>query len=212
AFLGTARAGRAATTGPLVVVVLAVATAAFCGVVATGIETGRDTAAAQAVPGDLLVGGERFTPDTAEKLAELPGVRAVAPLLTVPAERPYSDRAGRPAPITEMRVVLVDGERFAEVAREAGVPVSVPDAVRARADGNSPLPALVSPAVAEELADAGLADARGERPAWLDVQGNRLPVRTAATVDEFALVGEGVRRFVVLPWPALPADAPHQLA
>ncbi|MEU1810489.1 FtsX-like permease family protein [Micromonospora aurantiaca (nom. illeg.)] len=212
AFLGTARAGRAASTGPLVVVVLAVATAAFCGVVATGIETGRDTAAAQAVPGDLLVRGERFTPDTAEKLAGLPGVRAVAPLLTVPAERPYSDRAGRPAPITELRVVLVDGERFAEVARQAGVPVDVPDPVRARADGSTPLPALVSPAVAEELADAGLADARGERPAWLDVQGNRLPVRTAATVDEFALVGEGVRRFVVLPWPALPADAPHQLA
>ncbi|WFF09332.1 hypothetical protein O7622_12610 [Micromonospora sp. WMMD1076] len=212
AFLGTARAGRAASTGPLVVVVLAVATAAFCGVVATGIETGRDTAAAQAVPGDLLVRGERFTPDTAEKLAGLPGVRAVAPLLTVPAERPYSDRAGRPAPITELRVVLVDGERFAEVARQAGVPVDVPDPVRARADGSTPLPALVSPAVAEELADAGLADARGERPAWLDVQGNRLPVRTAATVDGFALVGDGVRRFVVLPWPALPADAPHQLA
>ncbi|MEW2592341.1 FtsX-like permease family protein [Micromonospora aurantiaca] len=212
AFLGTARAGRAASTGPLVVVVLAVATAAFCGVVATGIETGRDTAAAQAVPGDLLVRGERFTPDTAEKLAGLPGVRAVAPLLTVPAERPYADRAGRPAPITELRVVLVDGERFADVARQAGVPVDVPDPVRARTDGSTPLPALVSPAVAEELADAGLADARGERPAWLDVQGNRLPVRTAATVDGFALVGEGVRRFVVLPWPALPADAPHQLA
>ncbi|MFF0876614.1 FtsX-like permease family protein [Micromonospora aurantiaca (nom. illeg.)] len=212
AFLGTARAGRAASTGPLVVVVLAVATAAFCGVVATGIETGRDTAAAQAVPGDLLVRGERFTPDTAEKLAALPGVRAVAPLLTVPAERPYADRAGRPAPVTELRVVLVDGERFADVAREAGVPVDVPDPVRARTDGSTPLPALVSPAVAGELADAGLADARGERPAWLDVQGNRLPVRTAATVDEFALVGEGVRRFVVLPWPALPADAPHQLA
>ncbi|MFC0095929.1 FtsX-like permease family protein [Micromonospora marina] len=212
AFLGTARAGRAASTGPLVVVVMAVATAAFCGVVATGIETGRDTAAAQAVPGDLLVRGERFTPDTAGRLAELPGVRAVAPVLTIPAERPYADRAGRPAPITELRVVLVDGERFAEVARQADVPVSVPDPVRARTDGSTPLPALVSPAVAGELADAGLADAQGDRPAWLDVQGNRLPVRTAATVDEFALVGEDVRRFVVLPWPALPADAPHQLA
>ncbi|MBQ1056344.1 hypothetical protein KBX35_16260 [Micromonospora sp. C32] len=211
-FLGAARAGRAASTGPLVVVVLAVATAAFCGVVATGIESGRDTAAAQAVPGDLLVRGERFAPDTAEKLAALPGVRAVAPLLTVPAERPYADRAGRPAPVTELRVVLVDGERFAEVASAAGVPVSVPDPVRARADGSTPLPALVSPAVADELADAGLADAQGDRPAWLDVQGNRLPVRTAATVDEFSLVGDGVARFVVLPWPTLPADAPHQLA
>ncbi|WFE39139.1 FtsX-like permease family protein [Micromonospora sp. WMMD998] len=212
AFLGAARAGRAASTGPLVVVVLAVATAAFCGVVATGIETGRDTAAVHAVPGDVLIGGERFAPDTAAQLAALPGVRAVAPLLTVPAERPYADRAGRPAPLRELRVLLVDGDRFAEVARRAGVPVRVPDLLRAGGDGSVPLPALVSPAVAGELAEAGLADAQGRRPAWLDVQGNRLPVRTAATVDGFPLVDGDVSRFVVLPWPALPADALHPLA
>ncbi|MFI2713108.1 FtsX-like permease family protein [Micromonospora sp. NPDC018662] len=212
AFLGAARAGRAASTGPLVVVVLAVATAAFCGVVATGIEAGRDTAAARAVPGDVLVDGERFAPDTAGQLAALPGVRAVAPLLTIRAERPYADRAGRPTPIRELRVLLVDGDRFAEVARRAGVPVSVPGPLLAGGDGSTPLPALVSPAVAAELADAGLADAGGRRPAWLDVQGNRLPLRAAATVDGFALVDREVTRFVVLPWPALPADAPHPLA
>ncbi|GAB3080299.1 FtsX-like permease family protein [Micromonospora schwarzwaldensis] len=213
AFLGTARAGRAASTGPLVVVVLAVATAAFCGVVATGIEAGRDTAAAHAVPGDLLVDGERFAPDTAGELAALPGVRAVAPLLTVRAERPYADRAGRPTPIRELRVLLVDGDRFAEVARRAGVPVSVPGPLLGGGDGSAPLPALVSPTVAAELAEAGLADAGGRRPAWLDVQGNRLPLRVAATtVDGFALVDREVTRFVVLPWPALPADAPHPLA
>ncbi|WP_238455265.1 hypothetical protein [Micromonospora sp. ATA51] len=73
AFLGTARAGRAAATAPLVVVVLAVATAAFCGVVAAGIEAGRDRAASRAVPGDVLVDGERFAPDTTAALAGLPG-------------------------------------------------------------------------------------------------------------------------------------------
>ncbi|QLQ40012.1 FtsX-like permease family protein [Micromonospora robiginosa] len=212
AFLGTARAGRAASTGPLVVVVLAVATAAFCGVVATGIEAGRDTAAARAVPGDVLVGGERFAPDTATQLAALPGVRAVAPLLTVPAERPLADRVGRPTPIRELRVLLVDAAGFAEVARRAGVPASVPDALLAGGDGSTPLPAVVSPTIAGELADAGLADGEGRRPAWLDVQGNRLPVRVAATVDGFALVDRDVDRFVVLPWPALPADAVHPLA
>ncbi|MFG1676699.1 FtsX-like permease family protein [Micromonospora sp. NPDC049282] len=212
AFLGAARAGRAASTGPLVVVVLAVATAAFCGVVATGIEAGRDTAAARAVPGDVLVAGERFAPDTATQLAALPGVRAVAPLLSVPAERPLADSAGRPTPIREVRVLLVDAARFAEVARRAGVPASVPDSLLAGGDGSTPLPALVSPAVAGELAEAGLADAQGRRPAWLDVQGNRLPVRAAATVDGFALVDRDASRFVVLPWPALPADATHPLA
>lgn len=212
AFLGTARAGRAASTGPLVVVVLAVATAAFCGVVATGIEAGRDTAAARAVPGDLLVDGERFAPDTAGELAALPGVRAVAPLLAVRAQRPYVDRAGRPAPIRELRVLMVDGDRFAEVARRAGVPVRVPGPLLGGGDGSAPLPALVSPTVAAELADAGLADAEGRRPAWLDVQGNRLPLRVAATVDGFALVDREATRFVVLPWPSLPTDAPHPLA
>ncbi|MGC3860423.1 FtsX-like permease family protein [Micromonospora chersina] len=211
AFLGTARAGRAATTGPLVVVVLAVATAAFCGVVAAGIENGRDRAAARAVPGDVRVDGERFAPDTTDALAALPGVRAVAPLLVEPGQRPYVDQAGRFGGIGETRVVLVDLARFAEVAGRAGVPVPVPDPMRATTDGTTPLPALVSRALADEFADAGLADAAGRRPAWLDVQGNRLPVRTAATVDEFPLVDGDVTRFVVLPWPALPADAPHPL-
>ncbi|SBT36914.1 FtsX-like permease family protein [Micromonospora auratinigra] len=214
AFLGTARAGRAATTGPLVVVVLAIATAAFCGVVAAGIETGRDRAAARAVPGDVLVVGERFAPDTTEGLAGLPGVRAVTPLLTVPGERPYADRAGRFGGVGETRVLLVDGARFADVARRAGVAVPVPDLLRTPGDGTggTPLPALVSPALAAEFTAAGLADRDGRRPAWLDVQGNRLPVRTAAVVAGFPLVDQGVDRFLVLPWPALPADAPNPLA
>ncbi|MGR6318084.1 ABC transporter permease [Micromonospora soli] len=212
AFLGTARAGRAATTGPLVVVVLAVATAAFCGVVAAGIETGRDRAAGRAVPGDVLVNGERFAPDTTQALAALPGVRAVAPLVLVTGVRPYADQAGRFGGVGDTRVLLVDGVRFAEVARRAGVPVTVPDPLRTTGDGSTPLPALVSPALAEEFADAGLADRDGGRPAWLDVQGNRLPVRTAATVKEFPLLDRSVTRFVVLPWPTLPAGAPHQLA
>ncbi|SCF30211.1 putative ABC transport system permease protein [Micromonospora viridifaciens] len=212
AFLGTARAGRAATTGPLVVVVLAVATAAFCGVVAAGIENGRDQAAARAVPADVLVTGERFAPDTAEALAALPGVRAVAPLLVDPAQRPYADQAGRLSDVREARVLLVDGDRFAEVARRAGVPVTLPDLLTGSGDPATPMPALVSPALAEDFADAGLADREGRRPAWLDVQGNRLPVRVARTVEEFPLVDRGVERFLVLPWPALPADAPHPLA
>ncbi|MFI2650335.1 FtsX-like permease family protein [Micromonospora fulviviridis] len=211
AFLGTARAGRAATTGPLVVVVLAVATAAFCGVVAAGIENGRDRAAARAVPGDVRVDGERFAPDTTDALAALPGVRAVTPLLVEPGQRPYADQAGRFGGIGETRVVLVDIARFTEVARRAGVPVTVPDPLRATTDGTTPLPALVSPALAGEFVDAGLADAAGRHPAWLDVQGNRLPMRTTATVEEFPLVDRDVTRFVVLPWPALPADALHPL-
>ncbi|MFJ8577762.1 FtsX-like permease family protein [Micromonospora sp. NPDC093277] len=211
AFLGSARAGRAATTGPLVVVVLAVATAAFCGVVAAGIENGRDRAAERAVPGDVLVNGERFAPDTTEALAALPGVRAVAPLLVEPSQRPYANQNGRLSDVREIRVLLVDGERFAAVARRAGVPVTVPDPLRAAGDPAAPMPGLVSPELAEEFADAGLADREGRKPAWLDVQGNRLPVRVAGTVEEFPPIDQNVTRFLVLPWPALPADALHPL-
>ncbi|MEU8261236.1 FtsX-like permease family protein [Micromonospora sp. NPDC048999] len=211
-FLGTARAGRAATTGPLVVVVLAVATAAFCAVVAAGIEQGRDQAAVRAVPGDVLIKGERFAPDTTEALAALPGVGAAAPLVVEPGQRPYADEAGRLSVVRETRILLIDVERFAEVARRAGVPVTVPDPLRATGDPAAPLPALVSPTLAKEFTAAGLADPEGHRPAWLDVQGNRLPARIAGTVEEFPLVDRGVDRFVVLPWPALPATALHPLA
>ncbi|MFC4145281.1 FtsX-like permease family protein [Micromonospora mangrovi] len=211
AFLGTARAGRAAATGPLVVVVLAIATAAFCGVVAVGIEAGRDRAASAAVPADALVSGERFAPDTATELAALPGVRAVAPLLVESSLRPYADSVGRPAAVGETQVLLVDGGRFAEVARRSGVPVRLPAGPGAGGDGTTPLPALVSPALAAELARAGLADRAGARPAWYDVQGNRLPVRVAATVGQFPTVDPATDRFLVLPWPALPAGGPHPL-
>ncbi|WP_200209206.1 ABC transporter permease [Micromonospora coerulea] len=209
AFLGTARAGRAAATAPLVVVVLAVATAAFCAVVAAGIEAGRDRAASRAVPGDVLVDGERFAPDTTTALAALPGVRAVAPLLVEPGQRPYADATGRFGGVGETQVLLVDSATFASVARRPGI--TVPDVPAAVGDGSTPLPALVSPALAADLADAGLADAAGRRPAWLDVQGNRLPVRMARTVDEFPLIDRATERFVVVPWPALPAGSPHPL-
>jgi putative ABC transport system permease protein len=210
AFLGTARAGRAGVSAPLVVVVLAIATAAFCGVVAAGIEDGRDRAASRAVPADALVAGWRFAPDTITELAALPGVRAVTPLLAEPGQRPYADAAGRFGGVGETQVLLVDGTGFAEVARRSGVEADVPSALLTNGDGSTPLPAVVSPRLAADLADAGLADAAGRRPAYIDVQGNRLPVRVAATAEEFPLVDRGSERFLVLPWPALP-PGPHPL-
>jgi putative ABC transport system permease protein len=213
AFLGTARAGRAGAGAPLVVVVLAVATAAFCGVVATGIEASRDHAATETVPGDALVTGWRFAPDTATELAALAGVAAVAPVLAEPRQPVLADATGRPTEIRGVHVLLVDAARLAEVARRAGVDRDVPDALPrlaaapadpattgVPAEAGQPLPALVSPALAADLADAGLAGA-ADRPAYVDVQGARLPLRIAATVEEFPLVERDTERFVVLPWP-----------
>ncbi|TDC73435.1 FtsX-like permease family protein [Micromonospora sp. KC606] len=210
AFLGTARAARAGAVAPLVVVVLAIATAAFCGVVADGIEHGRDRAVTRAVPADAVVAGERFAPDTAAALAALPGVRAVSPVLAEPGQRPYADAEGRPAGPGEAYVLLVEPAGFVQVARHAGVDVAVPEALRG--DAAASLPALASPEVAAALTETALADRAGGRPGWVDVQGNRLPFRVAGTVPEFPLVPAGTGRFLVLPWPGLPADGPHPLA
>ncbi|MFG1800424.1 hypothetical protein ACGFI4_09650 [Micromonospora carbonacea] len=195
-FLGVAGASRSAATGPVVVVVVAVATAAFCGVVAGGIEAGRDRTATVAVPASALVDGERLAPDTGAALHRLPGVRRSTPVLRESALR-VADARGVDAGLAAVTVLLVDGPGLADTARDAGVDVSVPPVLRAgRSPG--PTPALVSPGLAAELARAGL-----DGSALVTVQGYAQPFRVADTADDFPLVPPDVDRFVVLPWQAL---------
>ena len=168
AFLGTARAGRAAAATPLVVVVLAVATAAFCAVIATGIEATRDDVATRAVPADALIRGDRLAPDTGPALERLPGVRAATGLADESAQRLATDAAGTDARLRDTSVLLVDGPGLARTCagRRPGRPGARP-AARRPAAVRGPLPAVVSPAVAADLADAGL------RSAFVTVQGQR---------------------------------------
>ncbi|WP_431905119.1 FtsX-like permease family protein [Micromonospora carbonacea] len=195
-FLGVAGASRSAATGPVVVVVVAVATAAFCGVVAGGIEAGRDRTATVAVPASALVDGERLAPDTGAALHRLPGVRRTTPVLREGALR-VADARGVDAGLAAVTVLLVDGPGLADTARDAGVDVPVPPVLRAgRSPG--PTPALVSPVLAAELARAGL-----DGSALVTVQGYAQPFRVADTADGFPLVPPDVDRFVVLPWQAL---------
>jgi len=63
-----------------------VAGAAFCAAAATGIRDGRDRAARLAVPGDMVLTGDRFADDTARELTALPGVRTVSPVVAHAAE------------------------------------------------------------------------------------------------------------------------------
>ncbi|MFU8871414.1 hypothetical protein [Micromonospora sp. SL4-19] len=199
AFLGTARAGRAVFTTPLVVVVLAIATAAFCAVVAAGIETSRDGAASRQVPADALIRGERIAPETGAELERQPGVRAAAPVLQEAGLRLARDKAGWDARLGEVTVVLVDGPAMARVVRESGVDVTVPAALLAPGAQPGPLPAVVSPAVAAELAAAGL-----DRSAFIPVQGQRYEFRVAERADSFPMLRADSSRFVILPWQALP--------
>ncbi|MDG4779937.1 ABC transporter permease [Micromonospora sp. WMMD961] len=200
AFLGTARAGRAAVAAPLVVVVLAIGTAAFCAVVAAGVDASRDRAAERIVPADAVIRGERFAPDTIDELGRLPGVRAVTRVVHQEDERLASDEVGTDARLAQTDVLLVDGSGLDTVARESQVDLPVPDAVRTARPGPGPPPAIVSPAVAADLAKAGLGDS-----AFISVQGQRYEFRVAGTEDDFPLVSENADRFVILPWQALPA-------
>ncbi|MCZ7376056.1 ABC transporter permease [Micromonospora sp. WMMC250] len=199
AFLGTARAGRAAVAAPLVVVVLAIGTAAFCAVVAAGVDASRDRAAERIVPADAVIRGERFAPDTIDELGRLPGVRAVTRVVYQEDERLASDEVGTDARLAQTDVLLVDGSGLDTVARESQVDLPVPDAVRTARPGPGPVPAIVSPAVAADLAKAGLGDS-----AFISVQGQRYEFRVAGTEDDFPLVSENADRFVILPWQALP--------
>ncbi|GAB3956581.1 hypothetical protein GCM10027614_69250 [Micromonospora vulcania] len=198
-FLGTARAGRSAVAAPLVVVVLAIGTAAFCGVVAAGVDASRDRAAEQAVPADALIRGERFAPDTVDELLRVPGVRAATRVLNGPADRLATDDLGTDARIGQAEVLLIDGPGLAGVTREAGVDLAIPPVLRTARAESGPLPAIVSPAVAADLARAGL-----EGSAFIAVQGQRYEFRVADTAESFPLLPGNTSRFVILPWQALP--------
>ncbi|MET8550657.1 FtsX-like permease family protein [Micromonospora zamorensis] len=199
AFLGTARAGRSAVATPLVVVVLAIGTAAFCAVVAAGVDASRERAAEQIVPADAVIRGERFAPDTIDELGRLPGVRAVTRVLYQSDERLAADEIGTDARVAQTDVLLVDGSGLDAVARESEVDLPVPPTLLAARPGPGPLPAIVSPAVAADLAKAGLDDS-----AFISVQGQRYEFRVAGTEEGFPLLSASTSRFVILPWQALP--------
>lgn len=204
-FLGLARAGRASVAVPLLVVVLAVATATFSGVVARGVDAARDRAAVARVPGDVLVTGGGFAPDTAAQLAQVPGVRVVAPYTNEDRQRifPAADRAA--TRIDEVSVLMVDGPTFARMVAASKVDVPVPDVLTTALRDGAPLPALVSPAVAADIADARL-----DTP-FVGLQGGRYAFTVAGTADRFP-IGTGYgERTILLPWPARPADAARPL-
>ncbi|MEH1100063.1 FtsX-like permease family protein [Micromonospora sp. CPCC 205561] len=199
AFLGTARAGRSVVAVPLVVVVLAIATAAFCAVTAAGIEASRDRAASRVVPADALILGDRIAPETGAELERLPGVRAASPVLYEAGQRLAKDAIGTETRLGGVTVLMVDGPALARIVRESDVDVTVPAALLAPAGGGGPLPAVVSPTVAAELADAGL-----DGSAFVSAQGQRYEFRVAGRAESFPLLRADSSRFVVLPWQSLP--------
>ncbi|RIV37367.1 FtsX-like permease family protein [Micromonospora radicis] len=195
-FLGVARAGRGAPValGPLAVLIVAVSTGVFGGVVTTTVAAARDRATSLTVPADALLTGYAFAPDAGAGLAEVAGVEAVARLWVDSNRRLLSDEGPGARQLGQARVLVLDVPAFAEVVARSGVDVDVPAALRAAGRGDGPVPAVVSPRVAAAVGAAGVAD----------VQGRLYGFEVAAVAEAFPGVGLGVERFVVLPWQALP--------
>ncbi|GGM23287.1 membrane protein [Micromonospora sonchi] len=195
-FLGVARAGRGAPValGPLAVLIVAVSTGVFGGVITTTVAAARDRAATLTVPADAWLTGYAFAPDAADALTAVPGVRAVARVWVESNRRLLSEAGPGAKALGQARVLVVDGPAFADVVARSGVDIDVPAALRAAARGDGPVPAVVSAKVAADLDGAAVAD----------VQGRLYEFHVAGVADDFPGVGLGVDRFVVLPWQALP--------
>ncbi|PZG17214.1 permease [Micromonospora craterilacus] len=195
-FLGVARAGRGAPValGPLAVLIVAVSTGVFGGVVATTVAAARDRAATLAVPADAWLAGYAFPPDAADALTGVAGVETVTRVWVDSNRRLLSETGPQATVFRPVRVLVVDAPAFAEVVARSGVDVDVPAALRSAARGAGPVPAVVSPNVAADLGDRAVAD----------VQNRLYEFHVAGVADTFPGVGLGVDRFVVLPWQALP--------
>jgi len=195
-FLGLAGVVRRTTGfGAFVVLVVAISTGVFTGQLADTVEKSRDRAADVQVGGDAQISGKGFTKDTTQRLAAVPGVTAVAPLFTDTALA----RSGKPFP-AQVRLVALDGPAVAEVLRDSGSSLRLPDELTRPGRLNGPVPAVISPDLAAELGGGG----------EVEVHGVTYRFRVVAVAAETPGLEVGARDFVVLPEQALPipADAP----
>lgn len=197
-FIGLARAGRSGpgTVGPLAVLVVAIATGVFTGVLTGSVAQTRDRVTDQEIAADARLRASYTAPGTAERLAELPGVTAVSPL-AVEAGQPLRTRSADGIggqDLGQAQVLVVDGPALARVLAASGIDLRLPAALTRPGRIDGPAPAVVSPEVA---ADIGT-------DAATEVQGRAYEFTVAAVLPRFPGLEIGARRFVVLPWQALP--------
>jgi putative ABC transport system permease protein len=190
-FLGLARAGRGvpAHVGPLAILVVAMATGVFTAAVSGTISGARDRASDQEIAADARLIGSAYAPDTAARLAALPGVTAVTPLL-VESGAPVTGATGTPA---QAQLLVVDGVAAGKAMTAAGIETRFPAALSAAAT-DGPAAAVVSPELAAQIGAGGV----------VVVQGRRFEFRVAAMREALPGLQVGTRRFIALPWQALP--------
>jgi putative ABC transport system permease protein len=189
-FIGLAGVVRTGTGfGAFIVLVVAISTGVFTGVLADTVAKARDRAADVQVSGDAKITGLGFTEATTRRLAAVPGVTAVAPLYADTA----SLRTDKPSP-GQVRLVALDGPAVAKVLQDSESSLRLPDALTRPGLADGPVPALVSPDLVAQLDGGGA----------VDVHGVTYRFKVAAVADEAPGLEVGARTFVVLPTQALP--------
>jgi putative ABC transport system permease protein len=203
-FLGLAGAGRAsaASGAPVVVLVVAVSVGTLCAAAAGSIAAARDRVAEIHVPGDAIVTGVQFPPSLAQEIAAAPGVTAVAPM-AITRNHALFDGQDHWV-LTGVTSLVVDAPALDRVLGAADSTRSVPDVLLAAPAEGAPMPAVVSPDVAEAL---GGANAVGQ----ISLRNRVVPFTVAAVVESFPGLAQDPR-FLVVPWSALPAPVARDLA
>lgn len=198
--LGLARAGRATPGGqlPLLALLVALTVASFGGSVLAGIGHARDRAAAAAVGADARV--DSIYPLDAGlpgQVAKVPGVGEVA------AVRVEPHAANQDIPLNFDLLIVDDPAVYARITRSVGMPAFPADALGAGAAAGShdPLPAVVSPKVADLIGDAA-------KP--VDTGVGRTAIRSAATLPSTPADGDG--NFVIISGRQLHAQNPRLAA
>ncbi|WIM98941.1 ABC transporter permease [Actinoplanes oblitus] len=183
AFLGLSGAGRAPLhSGPLAVLVVAIATGLFTGTVTSTVGAARDHAAELAIPGDATVTGYRFAADTAQRIAALPHVTRASSMLLYQGARVRGDTTPL---LTQTLAMVVD-------AATAGL--DLPAALTGARPGGAAVPAIVSPRLAAQLAGGG----------FVEVQGREYRFTVAQVRSAVPGLGTEARDFMVLPQQAMP--------
>jgi putative ABC transport system permease protein len=188
--LGLARAGRSPATGqlPLLAMLVALTVASFGGSVLAGIDNGRDRAATATVGADVRIDAQialaRQLPGQARKV---PGIGQIVTARVEPNSpntvfaEPYS-------------LVIVDPAAYAKLTRAIGLPdfpaSAYSGSAGSAARSGGPLPAVLSPTLANELrhgqtaritTDLGTSEIRDE---------GRLSTTPATPGDQFVIISK----------------------
>ncbi|PGH50357.1 FtsX-like permease family protein [Streptomyces sp. Ru87] len=203
-FLALARSGREPSAGtlPLLVVLVALASTAFGGAVLAGVADARDRAALEAVGADARIsapGGAKALPEgLAGRVREVPGVRAVAPVLIeyavdLPQGHPANSSLSPTLVGTDPRAY----DRFLREQGLGGLPAGGADGAEREA---GVLDAVASPDVAEAL---------GSEPVRILAAAGRFTVRVTAVRESVPAVSTSA--FLVVDAAKLPRGEPNTL-